>query len=45
MLLSDLVTNKTINLFETLDIQTICLTTDPKTWEKNEEFLNGKKKV
>jgi hypothetical protein len=43
--LSDLVTNQTIHLFETLNIETNFLRTDPNTWEPNKEFLSEKKTV
>jgi len=43
--LSDLVTNKTINLFEASNIQTNFSHTDPCILDNNEEFLNGKKKI
>jgi hypothetical protein len=43
--LSDLVTNKTLKLFEALDIQTNFLRTDQTTWDTNTEFINGNKKV
>lgn len=41
--LTDLVTNKTLKLFEGLDIQTNFLQTDPSTLNTYEEFLSGKK--
>lgn len=41
----DLITYKSINMFDRFNIQTNCLSLDPIYWEENEEYKKGKEIV